>query len=312
MGRIDAWLFAAAPARRLAAVRMLVGTYLFVYLVIRADYLRDLARLPSTRFDPVGPLGFLDSPLDTGIVDILIVATLAATAAFTTGSWYRVAGPLTAVTALTLTTYGQSWGQVFHTENLVVLHVVVLAVAPAADAWSYDARRSPVTKPPEAGYGWALQLATAVTVATYVLAGIAKLRNGGFDWLGGDVLRNLVAHDNLRKILLDEPHSPFGGWLVSYGWVFPLFAIATLVVELGAPAALFGGRWRTGWIVAAWGFHLAVLALMAVFFPYPLFGVAFASMLRAERFIEAILDRLPHRRAATTTLPAETGPGGTL
>ena len=309
--RIDAWLFTPAPARRLAAVRILVGTYAVVYLSARIGYLTDVARLPATRFDPVGPVAFLDSPLRPGLVDALIALTLVALVAFTLGWRYRVTAPVAAVASIVLTTYGQSWGQVFHTENLVVLHLAVIAVSPAADIWALDAKRDPVRRAPETGYGWALQLASAITVATYVLAGIAKFRNGGVDWLGGDVLRNLVAHDNLRKILLDQPYSPLGGWLVEYGWVFPAFAVVTMVVELGAPMALGTGRLRLGWIIGAWVFHLGVLVLMAVFFPYPLTGVAFASMLPAERLIEAVIGRLPHRLIGATTLPADATPGGT-
>ena len=38
-----------------------------------------------------------------------------------------------------MTTYRSSFGMIFHTENLWVVHVALLATAPAADAWSIDA-----------------------------------------------------------------------------------------------------------------------------------------------------------------------------
>ena len=65
--------------------------------------------------------------------------------------------------------------------------------------------------------------------------------------------------------------------------IFQIGAWVTLVVELGAPLALLGRRWAYTWVALAWSFHVAVLALMAVLFPYPLVGVAFASMLPVER-----------------------------
>ena len=37
------------------------------------------------------------------------------------------------------------------------------------------------------------------------------------------------------------------------------------------------------WAVAAWGFHLGVVALMAIAFPYPLLGLAYAPLFRIER-----------------------------
>jgi hypothetical protein len=54
-------------------------------------------------------------------------------------------------------------------------------------------------------------------------------------------------------------------------------------VELGAPLALLDRRLRVLWAIAAWTFHLGVLALMGIGFPYPLTGVAFASLFRVER-----------------------------
>jgi hypothetical protein len=65
--------------------------------------------------------------------------------------------------------------------------------------------------------------------------------------------------------------------------LFQVGAWLTLVVELGAPLALLGRRWAYAWVGLAWCFHLAILGVMAVLFPYPLSGVAFASMLPVER-----------------------------
>jgi hypothetical protein len=139
-----------------------------------------------------------------------------------------------------------------------VLHVLILTFAPRAIR---------------------VRLCALVIVVAYVAAGVAKLRLGGIDWLDGDVLRHHVAHDNVRKALLGDWHSPLGEAAVGHAWLFPPMAIATLVVELGAPVALLGGRWRTAWVASAWVFHAGVLALMAVLFPYQLALVGFAPLL---------------------------------
>ena len=109
------------------------------------------------------------------------------------------------------------------------------------------------------------------------------MRNGGVDWITGDVLRNQIAHDNVRKALLGDRHSPLGVHLVKYGWVFPPMALASMVVEVGAPFALLHAWTRRAWVVAAWLFHLGVLALMAILFIYPLTGIAFASFGHPDR-----------------------------
>ena len=40
---------------------------------------------------------------------------------------YRVTAPLAALGMLWVTAYRNSWGMVFHTENLLVIHLAVLA-----------------------------------------------------------------------------------------------------------------------------------------------------------------------------------------
>jgi hypothetical protein len=293
IGAIDRRFFAPAPATRLAALRVLVGAFGTVFVAVRSSYLLDVAVLPAGRFEPVGPLWWLDDPVPVGLVRLGIVAGIVLGLAFTLGWSLRVTGPAYAVVLLLLTTYDNSWQQVAHTENLLVLHTIVLAVSPAAAVWSLDARRRRTTTALEGpAYGWPVRLMSLVTVLTYALAGWAKLRHGGLDWITGDVLRNQVAHDNLRKIVLGDVHSPIGGWLVRHGWVFPPMALASVVVEIGAPLALVRGRVRLCWVAGAWLFHLCVLGLMAILFIYPLSGVAYASMLEPERAVRWVRARL--------------------
>jgi hypothetical protein len=226
---------------------------------------------------------------------------------------WRATGPALAVLALVLLTYVNCWGHVMHTEHLLVLHLVVLAAAPAADAWALPRRPrgagpTAVAGAPAAGrYGWPVRLVSLVTVLTYLLAGVAKLRASGWGWAEGDVLRNQVAHDNLRKAVLGSPWSPVGGWLVGSGWVWPPAAALTLAVELGAPLVLVWRRLRPWWAGAAWGFHVGVLVVMAIVFPYPLSGVAFASLFRLERpgaSLAAAWSRARARREPRPSPPA--------
>ena len=111
---------------------------------------------------------------------------------------------------------------------------------PAADAWSLDAQRrslgSRPTSPDESEvarweYGWALQTLALATILGYVLAAWAKARNGGLDWITGDVLRNHIAYDNLQKRFLGDPSSPLARFTVPYRWLFPPMAAASMVIE---------------------------------------------------------------------------------
>jgi hypothetical protein len=266
---VIARLVAPAPAGRLDTVRVLTIGYALVWVVIRLDHWRDLAELPRSQWKPVafaewiGPFG---APAVTG----LAILTLAAGAVAVTGRAWTVAAPAFAIGFAVLTAFGASWGAILHTEQLVVLHLLVLATGPSGRGTSATA-------------GWPLRVMSVVTVATYFVAGVAKLRfGGGIGWLDGERLLLLVAHDNLRKRLLGDPSSPFAEHLVGHPVLFQLAAILTVVVELGAPLALLH-RFRYPWIAMAWTFHVGVLAAMAILFPYPLTGVAFASMLPVER-----------------------------
>jgi hypothetical protein len=220
-------------------------------------------------------------PPDAAVVGLALGAPLLGLL-FAAGWRFAVIGPAFALTLLGLATIDSSWGQIFHTENLMVLHVGILALAPgAADALAVG--RSRAVPAPAGRYGWPVRLCAVVVVLTYTTAGVAKLRYSGLAWADGDALRHLVAYDNLRKQLLGDRYSPVGTWLVTHGWTFRPLALATLAVELGAGVALLGRWWRTGWVIAAWLFHLGVLALMAIVFAYPLTGVAFAPFFPLER-----------------------------
>jgi HTTM domain len=287
-----------APAERVAALRILVGGFALGYLVLRAPHFWDLAGLEARRWDPVGLFARFGDPLPAAMSRLLLVAAIAGAVAFVTGWRYRVTGPTFAVLLLVVTTARNSWGQVWHTENLLLFHVAILAFAPAAAAWSLDARRSHEPAPePAVRYAHIAFLMSVVTVATYVLAGVTKLRDGGFDWLTGDVLRNHVAFDNVRKAALGADTSPLAGTVLAHGWVFAPFAWAAMAVELGAPVGLIGRPWRRTWALAAWLFHVAVLALMAISFPYQLSGVAFASLFPVER-MRARIPALRRNRGA--------------
>jgi hypothetical protein len=298
---IDRRVFAPAAPERIAAVRVLVGAFGTIYVLMRMPYILDIAPLPEARFEPVGVVNVLDGPLPVWAVRVLLAVTALLGVAFTVGWRYRLVAPVYAVALLATMSYSNSWQHVAHTENLLVLHTGVLAVAPAAAAWSIDHWRGRAAHSDPSGFGWPLRLMSVLTVTTYVVAGVAKMRHGGADWVSGDVLRNLIAHDNLRKIVLGDIHSPLGGWLVRHGWLFPPLALASCAIELGAPLALLGGRVRHVWIGAAWLFHVAVLALMAITFFYPLSGIAYASMLHPDRLAIRIGHRV--RRRARTERP---------
>jgi hypothetical protein len=257
---------------RLVALRILIGAYALVYTLARFPEIVAVTRLPESQFQPVGLAFFWVDPF---FVLAIAGTTCVLLVMFILGWRYRDIAGLTAL-GLTFTfCYRSAWGQIFHTENLLVLHVWALAAAPAAD-------RDDQGK----DYGAWVKLLCTLTVLTYVMAGIAKLRLAGFAWLDGEQLRNQIAVDNLRKALLGAGTAPLALPLLDHPAWFAPVSIATLVVELGAPVALLGGRYAVAWITAAWAFHVGVLLLMWIVFPYPLLGFAFLPLLPVEKVLQ--------------------------
>ncbi|NVB84098.1 MAG: HTTM domain-containing protein [Kofleriaceae bacterium] len=286
MNALARWWFAPAPAQRLAALRILIGGYALVYVVGRLPEIATLSRYGASQFRPVGVVRLLDAPLPPGIAIAIATATCLLLAAFVAGAYYRISGPLAAAALLWTITYRNVWGMLFHTENLMVLHVLVLACVPAADVWSIDARRrGGEPRVASAGYGWAIKLLVLLTAATYVLAGIAKLRIAGVGWIDGELLRNQIAVDNLRKSLFGDSIAPLVHLVLDHPAPLVVFSVMTLTLELGAPLALIHRRIGYAWALGAWGFHVGVVLLMNIWFPYPLFGFAYLPLLPAEKIV---------------------------
>lgn len=295
MRRLADWWFAPAPAERLAIVRILVGLFGFGWVTARLPEIYGVAKLTSWK--PVGPVAFLVDPLPPALVLAIGIATSLLLALFTLGVRYRIVAPLAAFALLWTLSYRNSWGMPFHTENLLVLHVIALAIAPAADVWAIGRRRPART---HAGYGWPLKLMIALTAATYLLAGIAKLRIAGLDWLDGEVLRNHIAIDNVRKQLLGDPIAPLATTLLEHPRLLTAFSVTSIALELGAPVALLGGRIGRLWALGVWGFHVGVILLMNIWFPYPAFGFAFLPLLPAERPVTWLVGRVREWRRRST------------
>lgn len=282
MSALDRWWMPATPALRLATLRVLVGGYGLVYLLVRLPHLLSYALDDLGRFEPVGIVTLAPAPTLPWLYRALVVLLVPTSLAFLLGVRHRALAPLHAALLLWVLSYSNSWGKILHTDNLFVMHVIVLALAPAADALSIDARGRP-EPPAHMRYGWAPQLMIAIAAAAYLLAGIAKLRNNGLDFAMGETLRNYVAFDNVRKLELGSVYSPLGAALVPYVGLFSMLAWGSLALELGAPLALVDRRVGRVWAIGMWGFHVGVLALMAIGFAYPLSFIAFAGLWDVER-----------------------------
>lgn len=305
------WWFAPAPPVRLAMWRCLVGSYAVVFIAARSGHFLSPLAFSPEQFEPVGVLAWLQQPLPASALYALLALALGGSLAFAVGWRFRFSAPLFAVALWLLTTYRHCWSMIFHTDNLLVLHVGIVAFSPAADAFSLDARRRDTAATPDPRYGWPLRLCSAVVVLAYSIAALAKLRHSGLAWLQPSWLRYWVAYDNLRKVELGHIHSPLGVWLLPHAWLFTPMSLFSILVELLAPLALLGGAFAWAWTVSACLFHWGVLLLMAIAFPYPMSFVAFAPFFQMEKILDSRwVAMLRSKLRPRSSLSSTGSPGG--
>jgi Vitamin K-dependent gamma-carboxylase len=279
---LDARFYGALGPARLATLRVLTGAFAIGYLLARAPVMASFASFSPAQFRPVGLAAWLSAPLPSALTLAAYLAAIGFGVAFTLGARFRWTGPAFALLTLWVTSYRNSWGMIFHTDNLLVVHLAVLGLTDSAATLSLDARGR-AEPAPHGRFGWPVRLLCAVTVLVYLLAGIAKLKASGLGWAHGEILRNYIAYDALRKAEAGSLHSPLGAWLVQRAWPFPPLGALTLGLELLGPLALLHPRAGRAWVAGIYAFHVGVLLTMAIAFPYPLSGIAFASFFACER-----------------------------
>jgi hypothetical protein len=279
--RLEDLLWPSAPPERLAVLRILVGIWCLGYLVVRLPVFLALSDVGRQGFHPVGVLSPLERPVAPALVNGAVLVTLLLAAAFVAGVGFRLVGPMFATSWLVLMTYRSSWGQVLWFETLVTLHVLIVGLAPSADALSW--RRPAGVTGESRAFGGPVRLAAVVTVTTYVLSGVAKLRDGGLAWATAETLQHHIAFSAARLDVLGGTPAPLAAWLVSHPLLLGPAAVGTVVLELGAPLALLGGWLRNAWVAATWSLHVGIALGMLVVWGYPLWGVAFAPLFNLER-----------------------------
>jgi len=292
MRRIVTWFFRPSSPRAIAVVRIVTNGWTLWYLAKRWRLITRTASGSPRDFDPVGIARPLRRPLPPRVIAATTAANYTTLALAGLGVAHRITGPLNAALTWWTLTYRNSWSMVFHNDNLAVLHLTALGVAPSADALSVDAlvrhRFRTATPQPSWQYGWPLQTINAVTAGVYLVCGLAKLTGPlGRQWATGQHLRSQVAVDGIRKAALrpdaDRKASPFVEFIERRPWMWNVFAAGSLAAELGAPIALVHPRLGRAWSIGAWGMHAGIKATMQITFRYQLSGIAYTAFALAPK-----------------------------
>ena len=212
--RAEAWLLVSAPAERLAVLRILAGTFAVAYLLVRLPGLpgpgrRTGALLPPRRF-ALAPRRSVVGDDRAGPRARRVRARHGVHRIPASGSAGLGRPSPSRSPALHLPQLVGAAAALRESDGPAGADRGLRAERGRARALGACRGHTTTVGPIHAAYGGPVRLAAGVTVLTYVLAGVAKLRLGGLGWMVGDTLRNHVAYSAARLDLLGGTPSPLG------------------------------------------------------------------------------------------------------
>lgn len=170
----------AAQPIRPAVLRWSTGIFTTWNNLRRRAMFRKLNAQSASAFKPVGPVRVLKRPLPPQVANALFDAAQVTNILATLGVAHRVTGPVNAALQYWTLSYRNSWGMIFHNDNMALWHQMILGVSRSADALSVDAMLRDKTLLPQRydrAYGGIPTVMNIATCSVYLLSGIAKVRS---------------------------------------------------------------------------------------------------------------------------------------
>lgn len=300
--RWERWWFPANSGLDLAACRILVaGAQLFVFmpffmlspsehvaLIERGagfDHPQWLVRAVAAILPP-------DAVRWPDLVRWTFAITVAAGVATMIGLRTRVSAAFFALGTWFLVSHETSYGEAHHTEILISMFLLFLALSPSGRRLSVDALLRKTAPDATDQAVWPLRLTQVLLAWTYFSNAVAKLAYGGLEWFNGYTLQQYLLSGYLQW------DRPLGLWLAQNYWLSVAFSIATVAFELSFPLALFVRRTRSFLLASGVIFHVVIyLAMNVVFLQHIVLYAVFvdfdrlASRIRQARWLPA-RDRL--------------------
>jgi uncharacterized membrane protein YphA (DoxX/SURF4 family) len=270
IGRWERWWFPPDSGFDLAVCRILVvGAQLFVFVPF-------FATTPSEHVALIEHAGAFDHPqwmirlvaaaipFDVAVWSRLVRAVHAVTlgAGLTTlvGLWTRPSALIFALGTWFLASHDGSYGEVRHTEIVLSLFLLFLAISPSGRHLSLDARRRGLPDAPTDAAVWPLKLTQLLLAWSYFSNGFAKLFSSGVGWMNGYTLQENVLYASMQW------DRPLGLWLAQQHELCVVLSIATIAFELVFPLAVFAPRARPLLLFSGVVFHVVTYLTMNVGF----------------------------------------------
>jgi len=282
--RLAQWWFPEVPLARIALLRLAV----FGFAVVDVLLLRTAGwyhgHADPTWYEPlvVGELLRLP-PASVPLVEALRWGCVGLAVAAMTGRFPRVLGWGTAICWSWYQYVAFSYGKVDHDRADFLVALFVLPTVGLAHL--SDVRRSQAA-------GFALRCVQVMAIATYFLAGIAKIRFGGWEWVNSATLARAVIR---RGTWVSE-------WMLEFPFLLHAGQWGLLAAELASPLIfLLSVRWQQR-VVGLWfAFHAVTYASITIaFWPHL---VMMLSFLPLESYRDAIARRWRERRTTRAGPP---------
>ena len=273
----------------------------FILCEILLTSFADLGRIPATIMRPPGamqilPWRFYDlllTPAGMATLKSLMVLSLFCA---TIGCLTSLATKSSALLFVFYEGLLRSFGHFNHDEMPAVYILIVLALTPSGDAFSWDSWRGR-SLPRRSGivYGYPILLMRILLAWSYFSSALIKMRVAGLSYLHPDNLPTLAIVHSLDN--LHDTHFRLAFWLPQVREYLSVFAALVILWELSFPLVIFFKRARL--IILAIGifFHLGTMFFMNIFFPYHLaMYIVFVDWGRLRRRVEVFrLGRSPTR-----------------
>ena len=264
-----------------------------------------IALYPSAMWNPVPVLDLVGLTMQPSLltIQVLKIIWLTSLAMACVGLFTRYAIAVAFVIGFYMLGAMHSFYKVNHSDAGLLLAMFVLSFSRCGDAFSIDAIRQAARHrgqfrfAPSGEYSWPLHMIRLVWATIFFLAGVAKLRQSGFEWMFTDNMMNLI----LRKQVNWEPPTELGLFFVKYPWTCVAMSAGAVVIEIAAPLVLISRIARLLIVPSMLGMQIGIRLIMGddftqfmsiylFFVPWALVGAWTLRSVPAKPSVEVLYD----------------------
>ena len=275
--------FAPASLRDLGVVRAVVFGAMLLVFYPEWDLTALMTRSPAELYKPLPMLKLFLLPLGWGarppaelVVGVWYLG-LGACLLAALGLWTRWSGLAAFLAVVFLTAHNYSFGEMHHTEALVVMAMGLLALGPSGRAFSLDALRRRRRETRERGRFlpldpaddvsadayWPLQAVRWMFGIVYLSAGASKLLYGGLEWMNGHTLAFYFAADGARW------NMDIALWLAQFPRLLAPMSAGAVLLEATFFLAILFPRLTRPYVFGGLALHASAWLIQhAYFLPY--------------------------------------------